>query len=135
MTYDEALNYIHGISWTFCKPGLERISELCNALGNPQNELRFIHVAGTNGKGSTSVMLSEILKSAGYKVGLFTSPYVYRFNERMRVDGKEISDEMLAEVTEHVKPAAEAMADKPTEFELITAIAFEYFRREGCDAV
>ncbi len=135
MNYEEALEYIHGISWTFCKPGLERISELCGKLGNPQNSLRFIHIAGTNGKGSTASMLSEVLRAAGYKVGLYTSPYIYRFNERMRVDGRDIPDAALAEITEYVRPIADAMADRPTEFELITAIAFEYFRREGCDVV
>ncbi len=135
MTYDEALEYIHGISWTFCKPGLERIGELCERLGHPERYLKFIHVAGTNGKGSFSAMTAEILRSSGYKVGLYTSPFIYRFNERMRVDGRDIPDRTLAEITEYVKPIADSMNDKPTEFELITAIAFEYFKREGCDAV
>lgn len=135
MTYSEALEYIHGISWTFCKPGLERISRLCELLGNPQNDLKFIHIAGTNGKGSTASMLSSVLTCAGYRVGLFTSPYIYRFNERMRVQGEDISDETLAQITEYVKPFADSMEDKPTEFELITAIAFEYFKRERCDVV
>ncbi len=135
MNYDEALSYIHGISWTFCKPGLERISELCERLGNPQDSLRFVHVAGTNGKGSFCSMLSSILEKSGLKVGLYTSPYIYRFNERMRVNGKDISDSVLAEITSEVRPIADSMADKPTEFELITAIAFEYFKREKCDIV
>lgn len=135
MTYEEALEYIHGISWTFCKPGLERIGELCERLGNPERELKFIHVAGTNGKGSTASMLSSILTEAGYKVGLYTSPYIYRFNERMRVAGEDIPDDTLASITEYVRPIADSMTDKPTEFELITAIAFEYFKREGCDVV
>ena len=135
MTYEEALGYIHGISWTFCKPGLERTAELCERLGNPQKQLKFIHVAGTNGKGSFCSMTASILQAAGYKVGLYTSPYIYRFNERMRVDGQDIPDETLAEITEFVKPIADSMTDRPTEFELITAIAFEYFRREKCDVV
>ena len=135
MTYEEALEYIHGISWTFCKPGLERISELCERLGNPERSLKFIHVAGTNGKGSFCSMTDSVLRRAGYKVGLYTSPYVLEFNERMRVDGKNISNETLAEITEYVRPIADAMKDKPTEFELITAIAFEFFKREGCDIV
>ncbi len=135
MTYDEALKYIHGISWTFCKPGLERIGELCERLGHPEKSLKFIHVAGTNGKGSFCSMTAEILKAAGYKVGLYTSPFIYRFNERMRVNGVDIPDGTLAEITEYVKPIADSMADKPTEFELITAIAFEYFKRERCDVV
>ena len=70
MNYEEALDYIHSISWTFCKPGLERIGALCERLGNPQDSLRFIHVAGTNGKGSTCSMLSSVLRAAGYRVGL-----------------------------------------------------------------
>lgn len=135
MTYDEALEYIHGISWTFCKPGLSRISALCEALGHPERELRFVHIAGTNGKGSTSSMLESVLRAAGYKTGLYTSPYIYRFNERMRVMGRDIPDGTLAEITEYVKGFADALTDTPTEFELITAIAFEYFRRERCDVV
>ena len=135
MTYSEALEYIHSISWTFCKPGLERIRELCERLGNPEKSLKFIHIAGTNGKGSTASMLSSVLIKAGYRVGLYTSPYIYRFNERMRVMGEDIPDETLAEITEYVRPIADSMTDKPTEFELITAIAFEYFKREGCDVV
>ncbi len=135
MIYGEALKYIHGISWTFCKPGLERIGELCEKLGHPERELKFIHVAGTNGKGSFCSMTASVLKEAGYKVGLYTSPFIYRFNERMRVNGQDIPDETLAEITEYVKPIADSMKDKPTEFELITAIAFEYFKREMCDIV
>ena len=135
MTYDKALEYIHGISWTFCKPGLDRIRTLCDGLGNPQDGLKFIHVAGTNGKGSFCSMLSSVLTAAGYRVGLYTSPFILRFNERMQVSGVPISDEKLAEVTERVRPIAEAMTDKPTEFELITAIAFEYFRDAGVDLV
>ena len=135
MNYTEALKYIHGISWTFCKPGLERITELCEALGNPQRELKFIHVAGTNGKGSTSSMLSEVLIRAGYWVGLYTSPYIYRFNERIKVMGEDISDSELCELCEKLKPITDKMTDKPTEFELITAIAFEHFKRCGCEVV
>ena len=135
MNYEEALEYIHGISWTFCKPGLERISTLCKALGDPQKNLKFIHIAGTNGKGSTSAMLESVLRESGYKTGLFTSPYIRTFNERMRVDGENISDRELAEITEHVRPFADDMTDKPTEFELISAIAFEYFSRNNCDVV
>lgn len=135
MNYQEALEYIHGISWTFCKPGLERISTLCKALGDPQKKLKFIHIAGTNGKGSTSAMLESVLRESGYKTGLFTSPYIRTFNERMRVDGENISDGELAEIAEYVRPFADDMTDKPTEFELISAIAFEYFSRNNCDVV
>ena len=135
MNYSEALEYIHSISWSFCKPGLERIRELCERLGNPQKSLKFIHVAGTNGKGSFSAMTESILRASGYKTGLFTSPYIVSFNERMKVCGKDISERELCEITEYVKPHADAMTDKPTEFELITAIGFEYFKRNNTDIV
>ena len=135
MTYDEALKYIHEVNPLFCKPGLERISRLCSALGNPQNGLKFIHVAGTNGKGSTSSILSHILVKAGYRLGLFTSPYIYRFNERIRINNKDIEDEELIELVEKIRPIADGMDDKPTEFELITAMAFEYFKKQACDVI
>ena len=135
MNYEESLEYIHGISWTFCKPGLERISALCEALGHPERALRFVHVAGTNGKGSFCSMLESVLRAAGYRTGLYTSPYIKEFGERMRVMGENIPNDKLAEITSYVRPIADAMEDKPTEFELITAIAFEYFRREGCEIV
>lgn len=135
MTYDEAIKYIHSTSNFFCKPGLERISKLCEELGNPEKELRFIHVGGTNGKGSFCAMTDSVLRSAGYKVGLFTSPYILRFNERMQVNGESISDETLARLTKKAKAIADKMTDKPTEFELITAIAFDYFKEEKCDIV
>ena len=126
MDYKEALEYIHSINWTFCKPGLERTEELCKGLSNPQDNLKFIHVAGTNGKGSFSSMLSSILVEAGYKVGLYTSPYITYFNERMAINGEPISNDELVTVTEKVKKIADKMKEKPTEFELVTAIAFEY---------
>ena len=135
MNYSEALEYIHSVNWTFCKPGLERIGELCERLSHPEKKLKFIHIAGTNGKGSTSAMLESVLRKAGYKTGLYTSPYIRVFNERMRIDGENISDDELAALTEYIKPIAEQMTDKPTEFELITALAFEYFARHDCDVV
>ncbi len=135
MNYTECLEYIHSISWTFCKPGLERIGELCRRLGEPQSSLRFVHVAGTNGKGSFCSMLDSVLRECGLRVGLYTSPYIRFFNERMCIDGKPISNDELAELTEYVKPIADSMTDKPTEFELITAIAFEFFKRHECDVV
>ena len=135
MTYNEALEYIHSINWTFTKPGLERIGELCERLGNPQKGLRFVHVAGTNGKGSFCTMLDSILRAAGCKTGLFTSPYIKEFGERIRYCGENIQDDELAEITEYIKPIADSMSDKPTEFELITAIGLEYFKRKKCDIV
>ena len=135
MTVEETFDYIHQVNWRGSKPGLSRTRELLEKLGNPQKKLRFIHVAGTNGKGSTCAMLAEILKQQGYRVGLYTSPYMVRFNERMQVDGEMISDEELCQVTDYVKPYAESMEDLPTEFELITAVAMEYFTRKKCDIV
>lgn len=135
MNFTQALDYIHSINWTFCKPGLERIGELCEKLGHPERDLRFIHVAGTNGKGSFCSMTASILKAAGYKTGLYTSPFIRSFNERMQINGENIADDELAEITALVRPFADSMQDKPTEFELITAIAFEYFRRHNCDVV
>ena len=135
MTYEEALEYIHSVCWQKQAPGLARTREILGKLGEPQKALRFIHVAGTNGKGSTCAMLSSVLGKAGCKVGLYTSPFIVRFNERMQIDGGQIPDAELAEITEYVKPFAESMTEKPTEFELITAIAMVYFARHACDFV
>ena len=135
MTYQEALTYIHSVCWKGSVPGLSRTRELLGRIGNPQNKLKFVHIAGTNGKGSTAAMLASVFRSAGYRTGLYTSPFILCFNERMQVDGEMISDEELAEITEFVRPHAEAMADHPTEFELVTVIAMEYFMRHGCDIV
>ena len=135
MTYNEAIKYIHSVSNFFCKPGLERVMELCHGLGDPQKELKFIHVGGTNGKGSFCAMTDSILRAEGYKVGLYTSPFVRVFNERMRVNGENIPNDTLARLTERARSLADKMADRPTEFELITAIAFDYFREERCDVV
>lgn len=135
MTATQAIDYIHSVAWNKSRPGLSRIRHLTEALGNPEQELKFIHVAGTNGKGSVCAMLDSILRAEGLRVGLYTSPYIRRFNERMQVNGEPISDAELAELTEMIRPIADAMEDKPTEFELITAIAFEFFRRAKCDIV
>ncbi len=135
MNYNEALEYIHSVEWLGSRPGLSRTEELLARLGNPEKDMKFIHVAGTNGKGSTCSMLDSILIESGYKVGLYTSPYIVRFNERMCINGEPISDSELAELVEMIKPFAEAMEDKPTEFEIITALAFLYFKRNNCDVV
>lgn len=135
MTYKETLDYIHSVCWKGSRPGLERITELCRRLGNPQKSLKFVHVAGTNGKGSTSAMLTSILMEAGKKVGTFTSPFIFDFRERMCINGEMISEEDLAKATDFVRPHADAMEDSPTEFELITAIALVYFMWQGCDIV
>ncbi len=135
MTYEEAINYIHSVSWKGSRPGLERTRELLSLMGNPEKKLKFVHIAGTNGKGSTAAMTASILEKAGYITGLYTSPYIFTFNERMRVNSGNVSEGELVEVTEFVKPLAESMRDTPTEFELVTCIAFEYFYRKNCDVV
>ena len=135
MTPEEALSYIHSVCWKGSIPGLSRTRELLEKMGNPQNQLQFVHIAGTNGKGSTAAMTASILRKAGYRTGLYTSPYIFRFHERMQVDGQCISDEELAEITEFVRPLAESIEDHPTEFELVTCIAMEYFKRHHCDVV
>ena len=135
MTYEEALNAIHAVHWQGHKPGLERTRELLSALGDPHKALRFVHVAGTNGKGSTAAMLDSCLRAAGYRTGLFTSPYINRFNERVQVDGVPIPDGDLVRLVERVQPAAAAMADTPTEFEFITALGMLWFAEQRCDIV
>ena len=135
MNYEEALQYIHAVSWTGSRPGLARITELMERLGHPERGLKFIHIVGTNGKGSTAAMLSSVLTRAGYKTGLFISPWVIDFRERMQLNGEMISPEALAAETASVQPFAEAMADPPTEFELITGVALKWFADEGADIV
>ena len=135
MNYEEALQYIHAVQWAGHKPGLTRTRTLLAALGDPHKKLKFVHVAGTNGKGSTAAMLASCLHAAGYRVGLYTSPFINRFNERIQVDGKQISDEELVRLVEKVQPAADAMADVPTEFEIITALGMLYFAEQKCDIV
>ena len=135
MTVQEAIEYIHSVFWKGSVPGLSRTQTLLAKMGNPEKKLKFVHIAGTNGKGSTAAMTASILQKAGYKTGLYTSPYIYRFHERMQIDGEQISDEDLIEITEYVKPLADSMAEAPTEFELVCCIAFEYFYRKGCDIV
>ena len=135
MTAQEAITYIESVSWKGSVPGLERPLELLRRMGNPEKALKYIHIGGTNGKGSTAAMVSTVLRKAGYRVGLYTSPHIYCFNERIQINGENISDEDLAAVTEYVKPFAQSMEDEPTEFELVFCIAVEYFNRKGCDIV
>lgn len=135
MNVEQAIAYIHSVCWKGSIPGLGRTQELLKKMGNPEKKLKFVHIAGTNGKGSTAAMTASILSKAGYRTGLYTSPYIYRFHERIQVDGVEISDEDLTEITEYVKPLADSMAQSPTEFELVCCIAFEYFYRKKCDIV
>ncbi len=139
MNYQEALDFIHDTHKFSIKLGLENVSYLLNLMDNPQDKLEYIHVAGTNGKGSTSNFIYQVLMSAGYQVGLYTSPFLETFNERMRINHHYISDEELAEITEFVKSKIELMLEAglnhPTEFEIVTAIAFEYYRRHDVDYV
>lgn len=135
MTGTEAIALIHARSWVGRKPGLERTQALLERLGNPERKLHFVHITGTNGKGSTAAMVASILSAAGYRTGLFTSPHLYRFHERMLVDGVPIEDSFLGELTERVLEIAEGMEDHPTEFELMTAVGMEFFLRQNCDIV
>lgn len=135
MSYESTLDYIHRVQWRGQKPGLSRTRTLLAALGNPQAQLRFVHIAGTNGKGSTAACTASILRAAGYRVGLYTSPYLNRFNERIQVDGEPISDGDLEREVDALRPFADAMEDAPTEFELITALGFQYFLHRRCDIV
>ncbi len=131
MNYNNALEYIHSLLRFGSAPGLERISALLSRLGNPQDDLKFIHVAGTNGKGSVCTMTSEVLRAAGYKTGLYISPYVTCFRERIQVDGEYISESDLARLATLVRETEIEV----TEFEFITAIAFLYYKEKGCDVV
>ena len=135
MNINETLDYIHSVCWKGMMPGLERVTELLEKMGNPHKDLKFVHIAGTNGKGSTAAMTASILRKAGYRTALYTSPYIYQFGERMQVNGEMIPDDELIEITEYIKPLADTMAETPTEFELITCIAFEFFKRRACDIV
>ena len=135
MNAQEAIKYIENYTWSTTRLGLERTRALLRALGDPQKDLKFIHVAGSNGKGSTCAMLDSVLRSAGYRTGLYTSPYIQGFCERMRVDGENIPGDALCRITERVRDIADTMADHPSQFELVTAIAMEYFREAACDIV
>ncbi len=139
MTEQQALSYIHSRARFGSKLGLERMGELMRRLGDPQKTLSFVHVAGTNGKGSTVTMLSRVLSRAGYRTGRYISPYVFDFHERISVNDTYISGELLAELTERVAAAVEEMErdgwDAVTEFEIVTAVAFLCFAAEKCDIV
>ena len=130
MTGNEAIAYIHSMVWNRKATGYEHAKALLKMMGNPEKKLKYIHIGGTNGKGSTAAMLASILQKAGYKTGLYTSPYIFRFHERMQINGEQISDGDLAEVTEYVKSFADQMKDCPSEFALVCCIAFEYFARK-----
>ena len=135
MQIQEALDFVQSASWVGTHPCLDRIRELMHLLGDPQEQLKFVHITGTNGKGSTAAMLSGILTAAGYTTGLFTSPHLQRYNERIKVNGRDISDDDLCVVAEQTKAAVDRMTVVPTEFDRFTAMAFLYFLHCGCDIV
>lgn len=135
MDYQETISYIHATPKFSRILGNDLLRRLLGHLGNPQNALRFIHVAGTNGKGSVCAMTAEILRLAGYKTGLFTSPYIQRFNERIAVDGQPIPDDALARIATQVRRTMEEHDAFVSEFALDLAIGLVYFQESGCDVV
>lgn len=135
MTYREAIEYIHGLYWKGKKNGLEKTKELLALCGHPERGLKIIHIAGTNGKGSTAVMLASVLECAGYRTGLYTSPYIVRYNERVQVNRTDIPDEDLARLTKKLSVCVEQMEVPPSEFEFGTVLAFLYFKEMQCDVV
>lgn len=133
-----AENYFHSLLTFGIRPGLDRIKILLERLGNPEKSLRFIHVAGTNGKGTVCSFLASVLTTAGYKTGLYTSPYIVDFRERIRVNGEMISETDLDNVTETVKNQIDALREENviiTEFEAVTVAAFLHYKNAGCDFV
>lgn len=139
MKYDKAIEYIEECNKAGIVPGLDSIKELCARLGNPQDSLKFIHIAGTNGKGSTLAYISTILKTAGYKVGRYVSPTIRTYLERFQIGGRAMSQASFGSVLETVKEACESMVrdglPHPTAFEVETAVAFLYFLEKKCDIV
>lgn len=138
MNYNEALEFIHSRMKFGSQPGMERIEALCEAFDNPQDKLKFVHVAGTNGKGSTCTMIANMLQASGYKVGLFTSPFVVDFRERIQINSQMVPHQAFADIVEKIVPVIEELSKRniePTEFEIITAAAFLYFSQENCDIV
>lgn len=137
MNYSEALQYIASFKTVSLAPSLDRISALLKGLGNPERDIKAIHIAGTNGKGSVASMIASVLKEAGYKVGLFTSPYIVCFRERIRINGEMISERELSNLCNKVKAAYEEIKEETllSQFEFITAVAFLYFKKQNCDYV
>lgn len=139
MTYRETLEYIEEMAQLGSVPGLESTAELCRRLGNPQDSLFFVHIAGTNGKGSVLAYVYGMLKAAGYRVGHFSSPAVYAYREKIQVNGKEIMAREFAELMSMVREEADAMEEEglshPTVFEMETAVSFLYFNEQRCDIV
>ncbi len=135
MDIKETLRYINTFTWSKTRLGLERTRELLYRLGNPQKKLKFVHVAGSNGKGSTCAMIEAVLRQAGYCTGLYPSPYIEDFKESFQCSGELITDEELVSITQRVRLQADKMEDHPSQFELKTAIAMLFFLNRGCDMV
>lgn len=135
MNYKETLDYINSVRLNQWKLGLSRTRELLDMLGNPQDDLRFVHVGGTNGKGSTCAMIESVLRCSGFRTGSFPSPYIEDFRERICVSGEMISKDDLCRITEKVKSCADRMEDEPSHFEIVTAIGMMYFKEKCCDIV
>ena len=138
MTCEQAIEYLYSRLKFGSIPGLERIEALCDLVGNPQDKLRFIHVGGTNGKGSTCSMIASMLQNAGHKTGLFTSPYVIDFRERIQIDGEMIEPDELGAIVEELVPLVNQLDSwgiTPTEFEVLTVVALVYYQRHSCDYV
>lgn len=137
MTYEEAMKYITSVGRFGSNYGLERTFRLLELLGNPHEKTKFIHIAGTNGKGSTTAMVTKILRGLGYKVGMYTSPYLEEFEERIQINGKNINKDSLVNLLEEVKIAIDKVIEEgyehPTEFEIITALMFLHFYNEKVD--
>ena len=135
MDWNEAIALLHGANWKHTKIGLERMRDFMHALGDPQEKLRYVHIAGTNGKGSACVMTQSILTAAGFRTGLYISPHLDQFNERLSIDGQMISDADLRRLAGRVRAAAETLGEEPTDFEMITAMAFCWFEEQHCELV
>ena len=135
MDWNDAIALLHGANWKHTKIGLERMRDFMHALGDPQENLHYVHIAGTNGKGSACVMTQSILTAAGFRTGLYISPHLDQFNERLSIDGQMISDADLRRLAARVRTAAETLGEEPTDFEMITALAFCYFEEQHCDLV
>ena len=138
MEYSSVLDKIHSLNKFGSRPGLDRINMLLKLMGNPQKSLKFLHVAGTNGKGSVCAVTSSVLRASGYKTGLFISPFITDFCERIQINNKPIDRENLCVIAEYVFCLAEELNKEDiiiTEFEFVTAVAFEYFKRQACHIV
>ncbi|MBR3034687.1 MAG: bifunctional folylpolyglutamate synthase/dihydrofolate synthase, partial [Firmicutes bacterium] len=135
MTYQETIEFLEISNWMGSRLGLSRMQELLHLLGDPHKQLKYVHITGTNGKGSTAAMLESVLRAAGYHTGLYTSPHLIRYNERMKIDGRNVSDEDMQHAADLMAVQIEKMEDKPTVFERITVMALLIFALKKCEIV